>query len=111
MGTDTEHFDHGQLFQRRALRLVQLVDRHLDILTHTAVGVDAEDLQLGATVGLAPAAGSADATVQVRFHRADVTHDQVVGLFALPQFDNLYAQFMAEDTRVTKKGLTAAKSV
>jgi hypothetical protein len=77
--------------------------------THATVGVDAENLDIGATVWFAIAAGDAFAAVHVRLDRATVAGFQAVRIIA--RFDHLDSEFVTKHAWVAEEGLTAGKGM
>lgn len=72
MRADAERLDERELLEGELRGGVELVRRHGDELTHAAIGVDAEALELHAAVGLAVPAGDALAAGEVRLDGAEV---------------------------------------
>jgi len=71
--------------------------------------VDAEDLEIYATVGFATPAGDTMTTVKVGFYRATIAWPHI--LRRATHLDNLYPKLVTENSRVAKKRLPSLESM
>src|SRR5262249_6200151 len=106
---DAERFDERELLEGELRGGVELVRWHGEELTHAAVGVDAEALELHAAVGLAAAARDALAAGEVRLDGAEVTGVQPGHLRT--DFDHFDSELVAEPARIGEERLLAAEGV
>ena len=88
---------------------MQFTTRNDKGLAHSAISVDSQHLQAHAAVGFATAAGNAVTTIEVRFDRAAVARVHILRQAA--HRDDLYAKFVTENSRVTKKRLVSVEGV
>ena len=107
---DGQGFGHSGLLPAHALGNF---DEHVSgmavVLGHAAVHMHAQDLQVGAAVGAADAAGIAVAAVQVRVnHNAVADLDAVLVVFGDGLDDT--SQLMADDAGVRDQTIGAAES-
>ena len=65
MGADGEKLDHRRVAHAEAVGGIEIARRQHGLIGHAAVGVDADDLEGLAAVGLSLAAGRALAAVEV----------------------------------------------
>ena len=82
---------------------------HGQDLSHAAVDVHPQDLELGATIGFAVAAGGTAPAIQVGLDRAAVARRQTVR--TIPGIDHLDPELVAEDAGIVEKWLAPEKGM
>jgi hypothetical protein len=73
--------------------------------------MDAQDLHPFAAIGAPAAAGDTFSAIEVWLHRTVVANRKPQPFRLRPKFNNLNAKLMAQDARIGKKGLPAAKGM
>ena len=107
---DGQGFGHSGLLPAHALGDL---DEHISgvavVLSHAAVYMHTQNLQVGAAVGTADAAGIAVATVQVRVHYNTVADFDAVLVVFRDGFHNA-SQLVADDAGIRNQTIGAAES-
>jgi hypothetical protein len=109
VGADGERLDEGELVVVERGGLVEFARGDGDEGAHAAVDVDAHDLEVGAAIRFAAAAGDALAAVDVGFNGAAVASFEAVRFGA--GIDDLDAEFVSADARVIKERLFTGEGV
>jgi hypothetical protein len=104
---DAKRLDERELIEVKYGGTMELARRERENRPHPAVGVDAQNLYIGATVGLAPAARDAFAAIDIGFDRAAVAGFEPVRIVA--RLDHFDGKLVPEHPRVTEEGLAAGK--
>ena len=101
MATDRECLHQRALLRGEGIRWVQLLRADEHSFGHSAIGHDAEDFEILATVGASAPAREAFAAVHVRLDRTAIAGLHIRG--AVADGEHLHAELMAWDSWVGKE--------
>lgn len=83
---------------------MQIVYQDVDVLTHPAIPMNTQDLQVHGVVLLTASTRAASAAVGIGTDTALISDVEVVLSQGGANFDNFNSEFMAQDARIGKKG-------